>query len=91
MFSTYVRSLDFEARKRYITKLHIDSKNISDPYVSQDEWVDDMPSLEFGDIYTYLIDHTQERVLRLLSHLKHITTTIVILYMFMSQIIKAYM
>ena len=58
MLSTYVQSLDYEARKRYITKLNIDSESLSDPYnVSQDEWIDDTrkwPSLEFGDIYTYL-------------------------------------
>ena len=60
MLSTYVQSLDYEARKRYITKLNIDSESLSDPYnVSQDEWIDDTrkwPSLEFGDIYTYLIE-----------------------------------
>ena len=60
MSTTYFASLDFESRKRYQNKLRIDGETLSDPYsIPEDEWIDDVsqwPTLEFGDIYTYLID-----------------------------------
>ena len=58
--SDYVRQLDYEARKRYCSKLEIDGGKFPDPYsIQEDQWIDDAekwPDLEYGDIYNYLID-----------------------------------
>ena len=60
MPSEYFSTLDYEAQKRYLKKLAIDGETVPDPYgIAQDFWLDDVtlwPNLEFGDIYTYLID-----------------------------------
>ena len=59
MASKYVTSLDYEARKRYPEKLNIGAR-MPDPYtISSELWEDDIkkwPSIEFGDVYTYLIE-----------------------------------
>ena len=58
--SSYSDSLDYESRKRYFDKLKTDYEVLLDPYsVSDDQWVDDVrkwPSVEFGDLYSYLIE-----------------------------------
>ena len=58
--SDYVGQLDYEARKRYFSKLEIDGGKFPDPYsIQEDQWIDDAekwPDLEYGDIYNYLID-----------------------------------
>ena len=58
--SFYVSQLDYEAKKRYYSKLEIDGEKFPDPYsIKEDEWIDDpekWPDLEYGDIYNYLID-----------------------------------
>ncbi len=54
----YLKSLDTESQRRYKEKLFIEGVEIEDPYVLSG-WVDDItkwPSVEFGDIYTYLIE-----------------------------------
>ena len=60
MESEYQSALDPEAKKRYKEKLAFDSEELPDPYAVPDEkWVDDItkwPSIEYGDIYNYLID-----------------------------------
>ncbi|WAQ97892.1 ING4-like protein [Mya arenaria] len=59
--SIYVKGLDSEARKRYFSKLMFDKglKTLPDPYKVPDEkWSRDLtnwPSLDFGQLYTYLI------------------------------------
>ena len=68
MESSYLSSLDYLARRRYLLKLQIDGEVFPDPYcIDEKEWVNDVttsPDLQFGDIYTYLIDtkgtYTQE-------------------------------
>ena len=58
--SEYFNSLDYAARQRYIEKLHINGVQLPDPYEIPDSlWSEDLtkwPNLEFGDIYSYLID-----------------------------------
>ena len=48
------------AKKRYSEKLTVDGKEIQDPYkIPVDSWIDDVtkwPKVEFGDLYTYLIE-----------------------------------
>ena len=60
MLSQYFYSLDYTARKRYLEKLKVDGETLPDPYgITEDLWLDDVtkwPSVEFGDLYTYLID-----------------------------------
>lgn len=54
--SEYFTSLDYLSQRRYVEKL----KNLPDPYgIPEALWLDDVtkwPSIEFGDIYMYLID-----------------------------------
>ena len=61
----YVNTLSAADKRRYQLKLKVlyntkDSDNTIDPYqIDHDEWKDDItlwPSVEFGEIYTYLID-----------------------------------
>ena len=58
--SDYVRELDHEARKRYMVKLEHVGERFPDLYsITENQWVDDArkwPSVEYGDIYNYLID-----------------------------------
>lgn len=58
--AAYLDSLDYEARKRYFHKLQTESEVLPDPYsVVNELWIDDVrmwPNLEFGDLYTYLIE-----------------------------------
>ena len=58
--SSYFQSLDYSAQKRYLTKLKVDGHDLKDPYdIPDDLWLDDpskWPDIQFGDIYTYLID-----------------------------------
>ena len=60
MPSGYFSTLDYEAQQRYLQKLVIDGETVPDPYgIAQDLWLDDVtmwPNLEFGDLFTYLID-----------------------------------
>ena len=60
MASEYFSMLDYEAQKRYLKNLVIDGETVPDPYgIAKGLWLDDVtmwPNLEFGDIYTYLID-----------------------------------
>ena len=52
--------LDYEAKKRYYSKLEIDGEKFPDLYtIKEDKWIDDpkkWPDLEYGDIHNYLID-----------------------------------
>ena len=58
--SKYQPTLDYEAKKRYKEKLSVESETLPDPYsLSEEEWIDDItkwPSIEFGDVYNYLIN-----------------------------------
>lgn len=60
MSSEYFSGLDFLAQRRYFLKLKLDGDTFPDPYdIGESTWVDDVtkwPNLQFGDIYTYLID-----------------------------------
>lgn len=60
MSSNYLSSLDYSTRTRYLEKLKINGETLPDPYsITEDQWLDDVskwPTLEFGDLYTYLID-----------------------------------
>jgi len=60
MESDYQATLDLEAKKRYKEKLKLESEELADPYaISENEWCDDVtkwPSVEYGDIYNYLIE-----------------------------------
>ena len=60
--SDYQSTLDYEAKKRYKEKLFIESEVLPDPYgLVEEEWIDDIrkwPSIEFGDVYNYLINST---------------------------------
>ena len=61
MESEYFQNLGYEAKRHYKQKLRMDNgENLPDPYsIKQDEWTDDVklwPNVEYGDIYTYLID-----------------------------------
>ena len=52
--------LDYSAQKLYLMKLKVDGRDLKDPYDIPDElWLDDpskWPEIQFGDIYTYLMD-----------------------------------
>ncbi len=56
----YSKSLDYPSQRRYANKLQIDGEKLPDPYEILDTlWQDDVtkwPNMEFGDLYTYLID-----------------------------------
>ena len=58
--SDYQRKLDYEAKRRYKEKLKIEDEELPDPYsLSEIQLLDDLkqwPDIEFGDIYTYLIN-----------------------------------
>lgn len=58
--SEYQPTLDYEAKKRYKEKLSLESETLPDPYgLSEEEWFDDVtkwPTIEFGDVYNYLIN-----------------------------------
>ena len=60
MASEQFNSLDYLAKRRYLEKLNIDGEDLPDPYsISDDLWMDDMtqwPDLQYGDVYSYLID-----------------------------------
>lgn len=68
--SSYLSSLNYTAKKRYLEKLKKGGFNLEDPFSIQDEkWSEDLsqwPELEFGDIYGYLIDtkgtYTKEKL-----------------------------
>ena len=68
--SKYFTSLEFTARKRYLEKLKVDGRELDDPFrIDEDQWSEDLtqwPELEFGDLYTYLIDsegvYTKEKL-----------------------------
>ena len=67
---TYFSSLDSTSQDRYKEKLQVDGDSLPDPYsASFKGWEDDMkkwPSVEYADIYTYLIDtpgvYTREKL-----------------------------
>ena len=55
--------LDYEARKCYFQNLQTESEVLPDPYgpcsLENEQWIDDVwrwPSLEFGELHTYLIE-----------------------------------
>jgi hypothetical protein len=60
--SLYIKGLPIEARGRYYQKLAYDkeTKTLPDPYgINNENWVNDpclWPELEFGQVYTYLIE-----------------------------------
>ena len=58
--SSYFHLLDYSAQKPYLMKLKVDGHDLKDPYDIPDElWLDDpskWPEIQFGDIYTYLIN-----------------------------------
>ena len=58
--SDYFNYLDYKAQKRYIAKLTVGEVDLPDPYsIPDDMWLDDTtkwPSLEFGDLYTSLLN-----------------------------------
>ena len=60
MSSDYFSTLDYSTRTRYLGKLNIDGETLPDPYgITDDQWLDDVskwPTVEFGDVYAYLID-----------------------------------
>ena len=60
MPSEYYNSLGHLAKKRYSEKLTVNGNEIQDPYeIPDDSWIDDItkwPRVEFGDLYTYLIE-----------------------------------
>ena len=60
--SEYQSMLDYEAKKRYKEKLSTESEILPDPYsLFEEEWIDDTTkwsSIEFGDVYNYLINST---------------------------------
>ena len=58
MFSSYYDSLDNDSKQRYKEKLVYTDISFNDLYALSG-WVDNIkkwPSIEFGDIYTYLIE-----------------------------------
>ena len=68
--SSYSNLLNYITQKRYLTKLNIDGCTLQDPYAIEESlWSEDMskwPDLQFGDIYTYLVDtegcYTKEKL-----------------------------
>ena len=68
--SSYFSSLNYTAKKRYLEKLKKGSFSVEDPFSIDDgQWLEDLsqwPELEFGDIYSYLIDtkatYTKEKL-----------------------------
>ena len=60
MQSKQFLSLDYNARRRYLEKLRVDGEILPDPYsIGPRNWLNDVerwPDVEFGDIYTYLIE-----------------------------------
>ena len=59
----YVDSLPKQEKERYVKKLNVlygSDSNVVDPYmIDEEQWKDDVclwPPIEFGDIYSYLID-----------------------------------
>ena len=71
----YEKTLLDAEKRRYRAKLEVlygtrDSKALIDPYeIGEDKWKDDItlwPPVDFGDIYTYLVDtpgeFTRERM-----------------------------
>lgn len=66
--SAYLSSISWEARKRYLEKLTMDEVTFPDPYsIEEGHWSDDVtrwPTMEFGDLYSYLVNtegsYTQE-------------------------------
>ena len=59
-FSKYFNELDGTAKKRYLEKLHSVGENIDDPYTlnwKETPAADDLwPSIEYPDIYNYLVN-----------------------------------
>ena len=68
--SRYFNSLSYIAQKHYLTKLNINGYTLEDPYVIEASlWSEDTskwPDLQFGDIYTYLVNtegcYTKEKL-----------------------------
>ena len=68
--SSYFNALDYIAQKRYLAKLNIDGCSLQDPYaIKETQWSEDMskwPDMQFGNIYTYLINtegcYTKEKL-----------------------------
>ena len=68
--SSYFNLLDYIAQKCYLTKLNIDGCTLQDLYAIEESlWLQDMskwPDLQFGDIYTSLVDtegcYTKEKL-----------------------------
>ena len=58
--SDYLMKLDYEAKRRYKEKLKFENEELPDPYsLTEVELLDDLkqwPDIEFGNIYTYLIN-----------------------------------
>ena len=81
MGSDYYSSLNYLAQKRYLEKCRIEGVTLPDPYGVKDEnWSEDLslcPDLQFGDIYTYLIETKGQytRILRRVNRWKPITTS----------------
>ena len=61
MSSDYFSSLTYSTRKRYLEKLQVGGEMLPDQYgITEDQWlanVSKWPTLEFGDVYTYLELH----------------------------------
>ena len=59
-FSKYFNELDGTAKKQYLEKLHSVGENIDDPYTlnwKETPAADDLwPSIEYPDIYNYLVN-----------------------------------
>ena len=58
--SKYFTSLNYSSRKQYLEKLKINGQVLKDPYsIDEVNWSKDMtqwPELQFGDVYTNLIN-----------------------------------
>ena len=58
--SKYFTSLNYSSRKQYLEKLKINGQVLKDPYsIDEVNWSEDMtqwPELQFGEVYTNLIN-----------------------------------
>ena len=58
--SAYFSSISWDARKRYLQKLRIGGIGLPDPFgIDEGLWSEDVkrwPTMEFGDLYSYLVN-----------------------------------
>ena len=58
--SAYFSSISWDARKRYLQKLRIGGIGLPDPFgINEGLWSEDVkrwPTMEFGDLYSYLVN-----------------------------------